>query len=228
MEINKAHRRWEFELEDSRIEGDEVATKPVFAPRKHVVELDHNHWTMKRTIKLDGQALQHFQIRSYGVPGMTADDLFEVDGHGVVVHTRVQGITYTYDLAIDGVSVQTGLPLDIHPEVYLAEPGKKDRMPGWAWLFLGLCVVAGIGAIFVGIVVGGAIAHTNTPDRGMLRVVGIFTTGLVIQAVYSIAVTSKEPDKSERSRIMRCALIVGRTGLIVSAIMATATVLFHE
>ena len=225
MEINKAHRRWEFEVEDNP--GEEGNREPVFAPRKHVVELDHNHWTMKRTIKLDGQTLQPYQIRSYGVPGMSVDDLFEVDGHDVVVQTRVQGINYTYDLAINGLSVQTGQPLDIHPEVYQVQPGKKDRMPGWAWWFLGLCVAVGLGAIFLGIVVGAAIAHTSTPNRDLVRVVGIFTTGLVLQAVYAIAVAAKEPDKDERSRMLRCALIVVRTGLVVTAAMAAATVLFH-
>lgn len=227
MEITKAHRLWTFELEERP--AHESEGEPVFAPRKrtHTVELDHSHITMKRTIKLDGDILPPSEIRSYGVPSMSSDDLFRVDGHDCIVQTRIKGINYAYDLAIDGISMQTGFPAEIHPEVYSVSKGTKDRMPTWVWLYFVVSFVLGIGAGIGGAALGLAITQTRTPDREMLKIAGYFSMGILMQGLYAIATASKNPEKNNQGRMIHCALLAGRTIAIMFAIFLGTVILFH-
>src|SRR5436309_14564343 len=112
-----ADKTWTFELEKVQRSGE--AERGFFSSwcATHTVSLRHNYLTAKRTIYLNGNLVPADQIRSYGIYGVRSDDLFVVGGHTYLVHIRSNGIVYNYDLAIDGVSVQTGQPVDVPPEV---------------------------------------------------------------------------------------------------------------
>jgi hypothetical protein len=215
-----AEKSWTFDLVE-RVPPGEGGYSP-FSPRRetHTVDLHHSYWTTRRTIRLDGVVLPPDQIRSYGIFGVQSDDLFMVDGHACVVHIRTKGISYTYDFLVDGVSVQSGQPVEVPPEVFRAEPGGRDAMPRWAWLFIVLCVVVGFGSIFAGL--GLAYLLTGEPPSRNARFVNFFVAPVIIQAVYSIITTSKEPRTDTGTRMRRCAVILVRTGLIVTGIVAAA------
>ena len=114
---------WQFELEDG----------------KHKVELDHGFYSGKRNIRVDGNPiLNSFKLRHlvFDTGGMYE---FNINSHPCAVIIRLNdGMTsFSYDLAVDGLSITTGQPID---------PIKP--LPAWVWLlFAGsasLCVVAAI------------------------------------------------------------------------------------
>ncbi len=219
-----AHKSWTFELRENDGHGGEPS---LFAPRPrtHTVELQHNYWTTRRTIYLDEQLVPLSEIKSYGVYGKGSDDLFRVDGHDCVVNIRSNGVVYNYDLAVDGLSVQSGKPLDIAPEVFQVSPGTSDQLPTWAWIFLVLCPIVSIAAIFAGIFLG-SLVSTNSPARN-LRLAHLIITPIVVQAIYAIIIASKEPGIDASGRVAKCAMVVGRTGLLVMLALGVLTVLLH-
>ena len=215
-----AKKSWTFELERSS-PADTAAS--VYASRtrtSHTLDLEHNYWTAKRTIKLDGNPLSPDQIRSYGTYGFGSDDLLIVDGHECVVHITTNAVAYKYDFLIDGVSVKTGKTAKLPPQLFQMQPGVADRIPGWAWIFMVLCFVVGLGSIFAGLGVA-ALLKQNVHIENV-RYLGYFVTPLVLQAIFSIITASKEPAKSERNRMGKCAAIVGRTGLIIASAVSFA------
>ena len=119
-----AHRTWTFRLED----GD------------HMVHLDHNLWTGKRTVLVDGRVL----VDESKMLNLVSDYPFNMDGHQGVVKLRSNGLTYDYDVAIDGKSVTTGKP---------SVPAIP--MPVWGWLFIIACAlipIVALGGIFPAII----------------------------------------------------------------------------
>lgn len=220
-----ARKSWTFVLEENNGHGVEPTA---FAPRArtHTVELQHNYWTTRRTIHLDQQLVSPSELKSYGVFGMSSDDLFRVEEHDCVVHIRSNGITYSYDLAVDGLSVQSGKPMDIAPEVFQVSTGTSDKMPIWAWAFLLLCLIVALAAIFAGIYLGSLVRTGPRPDN--LRLANLIATPILIQAIYAIMKASKEPGKDESKRMAKCAMIVARTGLLVALVLGVLTVLLSR
>jgi hypothetical protein len=114
-------KTWQFELEDG----------------KHNVELDHGFFSGKRNIRVDGNTiltsseLRHLVLDTGGMYE------FNINSHPCAVIIRTNGLSFSYDLAVDGRSTTTGQPID---------PIKP--LPAWVWLlFAGsasLCVVAAI------------------------------------------------------------------------------------
>src|SRR4051794_24290783 len=100
-----AHKTWTVELEQGK---PGAADSAFFTPRRvsHTIELDHNYWTTRRTIRVDGQPLDPSRIKSAAMYGKGSDDLFELDGHPCMIHISTNGITYQLDLAVDHRSVQ--------------------------------------------------------------------------------------------------------------------------
>jgi len=125
-----ASKTWTFRLED----GD------------HTVQLDHNLWSGKRTVVVDGRSLVD-ETKKFN---LVSDYPFDIRGHKGLVRIRSNGIAYNYDVAIDGKSVTTGKPA-------LA----AASMPAWGWAFVIVCVlipVVSLGGIVPAVIgVGGAI-----------------------------------------------------------------------
>lgn len=214
-----AERTWTFELSEP-YGSSEDGFGFGFRKRTHTVHLRHSYWTTKRAITLDGVLLSPDQIRSYGVFGLSSDDLFMVDGHACVVHIRSNGITYGYDFAVDGVSVQSGKVLDIPIQVSQVTPGAKDKMPGWSWLFIALSIVVFFGALFAGF--GLAFLLSKTQLKRPSFPIHFFVTPVFLHGLYSIVTASKEPGQTTKERMTKCAVVVGRTGLIIMGTVAAA------
>ncbi len=99
----------------------------------HAVEFDHRFFSGKRTIRVDRQ----IATEARPALSMLGDDLpFQIGAHSGVVHTRSNLLSVSYDLSIDGRSVETGQP--IAPIV---------PMPKWAWLFVLACIAIPVVAL---------------------------------------------------------------------------------
>lgn len=218
-----ADKSWTFELAELKPPDEDTYVSP--RRTTHTVNLHHSYWTTKRTISLDGILLPPDQIRSYSIFGILSDDLFMVDGHACMVHIRSTGFTYKYDFLVDGISVQTGQPVAVAPQVFQAQPGGKDKMPGWTWLFILLTIVVGLAGIFAGAWLASLVVGTPSKNAPFLPIIVI--TAIVLQAQMAIVSASKEPRKDDRDRIIRCAIIIVRTGLIITAFVAVAFILIR-
>lgn len=103
-------KTWQFELEDGT----------------HQVELEHGFFSGKRKIQVDGRIVfesnefRHLVFDTGGVHN------FNVNSHPCAVIIRTDnGITFSYDLAVDGFSITTGKSIDsIKP------------VPAWVWLLI--------------------------------------------------------------------------------------------
>lgn len=105
----------------------------------HTVTLDRSAWTSTATITLDGQAVP--------MPRTSMFDLHRVyplpvPGRQAAIHIRSNGFTYRDDLVVDGHSAATGQA--VAPPL---------PMPGWAWVFIGVCALL----LLAGGAIGGAI-----------------------------------------------------------------------
>ncbi|HMA36601.1 MAG TPA: hypothetical protein VKY74_19255 [Chloroflexia bacterium] len=132
-----AQRIWDFSLEDG----------------PHTVEMNHNYWTTRRQIVVDGHPLGKDEVHRQGVYGFGSQDTFPIGRHQASLHVVSNGFAYRYDLAVDGVSLTTGQPAIPRP------------LPSWAWAFIIACAVIPIltlgGAVPAMIGVGGAFGCAN-------------------------------------------------------------------
>ncbi|MFL5735449.1 MAG: hypothetical protein ACJ78Q_19995, partial [Chloroflexia bacterium] len=87
-----AKRTWRFQIED----------------RVHVVELEHGSRLGKRTIYIDGKVIE--QRAKLG--DMESEYSFILKGHACVIRRKSNGLTYTYDLEIDGHPIEHGQQLN--------------------------------------------------------------------------------------------------------------------
>jgi hypothetical protein len=89
---------WTLDLEDGR----------------HTVELEHGFFSGRRAIRVDGRLLEQSGTTGNvstvlaGWLGMGSERENSINGHGCVVQIRSNGVTYNYDLMVDGRSVSTG------------------------------------------------------------------------------------------------------------------------
>lgn len=102
-------KTWHFELEDGQ----------------HVVELDHGYFSGKRKIRLDGAVILESAETQHLVFDTGSVHEFHTGSHPCAVIIRTNGITFSYDLAVDGRSITTGQPLDALPP-----------RPAWLWLLV--------------------------------------------------------------------------------------------
>jgi hypothetical protein len=99
----------------------------------HTVELEQGSFFGGKVVRVDGALLNKELVQSKRWVQFTgSEDRFELGGHEVVVYTDLNGFNFTYDLAVDGVSIQTGEP--VVPPL---------PIPGWVWplLFLNGVIV---------------------------------------------------------------------------------------
>ncbi|HSD82279.1 MAG TPA: hypothetical protein VLG46_00370 [Anaerolineae bacterium] len=103
----------------------------------HTVEMDHNIFSNKRMIRVDSQVVEQGKFSAFDFGG---DYPFRIGAHQAVLHMRMNGVQYKYDVSINGHSALTGKP------VTMMQP-----MPKWVWVFVVACVVIPV------VTLGGAI-----------------------------------------------------------------------
>ncbi len=146
-----AKKVWTFMLEDGT----------------HTVELAHGYWSGKRTIRVDGKLLQHTAKVGHAVMDFGSDHPFSIGSHRGSVRIQTNGLTYRYDLVLDGRSIVTGRPA-----------AGSAKLPPWAWAFILACGVIPIltlggaipGAIGAGGVVGCISIARNSARPTISRV----------------------------------------------------------
>jgi len=94
----------------------------------HTVELEHSYFSGKRNIRVDGRPLELPAKTASSIVDFGRDQPFKIGNHDCVVHIRTNGLTFSYDLSVDGRSVSTG------ERVSVAGP-----VPSWAWAFVVAC-----------------------------------------------------------------------------------------
>jgi hypothetical protein len=124
-------KSWSFELEDGQ----------------HTVQIEQGFFSKNRKIHLDGKLLGN-EVRAKAGWFGEGEYEFDIGSHPCLVVVRNSWLTHSYDLAIDGKSITTGLPLTgIQP------------MPGWAWAFVVGCalipLISGGGALPLLVGLGG-------------------------------------------------------------------------
>jgi hypothetical protein len=81
-------KRWDFRDEDLR---------------RYTVEVDHGYWSGKRVVTANGREVVR-ERKTFGFD-MGSQHGFEVDGHAALLRIRTQGVTYMYDLYVDGIAI---------------------------------------------------------------------------------------------------------------------------
>lgn len=164
-------RTWKVELEDGA----------------HTVQLEHGYFSGKRTISVDGQPVVQTAKASHAAFDVGSQQAFTVAGHPCEVRIETpNGLTYRYDLIVDGRSVTTGQAV-----------GARLPMPTWAWIFIVLCglipvvTLGGIIPIILG--VGGAFgcrAIASNPGDSQARRIGaclaLTVTAWVLLALFVV------------------------------------------
>ncbi len=93
----------------------------------HQVMLEHNAFWGKKRLLIDGGPPQRLGLS--GTKGIDAEHPFVLGGHDAIIYIRNNGLSANYDLAIDGLSVDTGQPVT-----------KPPPLPVWGWVFVALCI----------------------------------------------------------------------------------------
>ena len=128
-----AKKVWTFQLEDGT----------------HRVELEHGYWSGKRRVRIDGLPREETATVVHALRDRGSDHTFELNGHTVTVCVRTNGLTFSYDLVLDGTSVRTGRP-----------GATLDATPTWIWVFVVACGIIPVltrgGAVPTVIGLGGA------------------------------------------------------------------------
>lgn len=75
---------------------------------KHKVELEHGYFSGKRIVRLDGKVIEHIR---YNLFDTGSKHKFKIKEHCCIIIIKA-GFKFSYDLIIDGLSVQTGLPVN--------------------------------------------------------------------------------------------------------------------
>lgn len=113
-----AQKTWRVELEDG----------------KHEVELDHGFFSGKRKLRVDGNTIldtSEIQQLLFDTGGIHE---FNINSHPCAVIIRTNGITFNYDLAVDGHSITTGQPIN-----------SNKPLPSWVWLL----IVGGVSSVCI-------------------------------------------------------------------------------
>jgi hypothetical protein len=139
-----AKRTWTIELEDGQ----------------HTVELDHGYISGKRRISVDGRPVEETARAQDALFDIGSSHPFNIGGHRCLLVIRSKwGLTYEYDLVVDGRSVATG-----------AEAPAQAPIPAWGYLFVAACglipVVSLGGAVPAAIGVAGAVGCLGTARDG--------------------------------------------------------------
>jgi hypothetical protein len=140
----------------------------------HTVEFDKRWSSSQRVIRVDGQVVLATKA---GWINTGSDDAFVLGAHQAVLHTRTNGLTFNYDLSVDGQSVQSGRPV-----------AQLTNLPKWIWFFIVACGIIPLftlgGAIPIVIGLGGASACavvSRHPTRSV-RMKAVWAAGITMAA----------------------------------------------
>ncbi len=155
----------------------------------HTLVLEHGYLSGKRRIWLDGEELDLKPSEARRLLGSRLS--LPIGNHELILDIRTNGITYTYDLGLDGISVTSGEELPLEPPTF-STFSRSDAKSFSTGLMVSLLVL-GFGAIaanwyivsrsgtyypvlsFIGptmLLLGGYIALATEPD-GSVREMGI-------------------------------------------------------
>jgi hypothetical protein len=214
-----AEKTWTVELPEVAHSEQQAAS---FAPRKskRTITVNHNYWTTKRKIAVDGQSLAPENLRSYGIYGQGSDDLFPLDGHTAHLHIRSVLSGYKYDLAVDGRSIATGQPVTPWPQTMAVQPGANTAVPLWSWLFVLPLLLAG----FVGQLSAGWLVLTinkSTPSSYVLAI------GLILAGFHQIQSIARDHAKPTNTRLIQSLGVCGLVAVGVFALDVIVGLIFH-
>jgi hypothetical protein len=106
-----ANKIWRITLED----------------RVHTIELKHGYFTGKRLIRIDGKQIKlppHERRKRYDT-GSTHS--FAISNHQGIIVIRPTLLKFEYELIVDGISIDTGLPVTIKDQLHLTPEAVKTR-----------------------------------------------------------------------------------------------------
>lgn len=144
-----ASRRWEVQLEDG----------------PHTVELEHGYVSGRREIRVDGREVA---VVGQGMVDFGGEHPIAIGSHQGVVRISTNGLTFSYELIVDGRGVEPSGALGSTA----ASPPATGRgaglgsTPGWAWAFVVTCLLL----VPVGGAVGGGLGGAGA--IGCLAVAG--------------------------------------------------------
>lgn len=76
---------------------------------EHAIELEHGYLSGKRTISVDDDIIEQIRFNLYDTGSRHE---FKINGHSCIILITA-GVRFSYDLIVDGISVKTGLPVEI-------------------------------------------------------------------------------------------------------------------
>jgi len=142
----------------------------------HTVEIRHVIFSPKEYLYVDdvlvGRASKWFALSSVHE--------FELEGHPAAAYIKSNGTTFNYDLAIDSISVETG--------VSVIEP---QRLPIWAWLFVVLSFFGPLAAFAI----SGATLHRN-----LIKWIAVTAIGVCLAMIL-------DRTKTPAERVKRSAIV---------------------
>jgi hypothetical protein len=95
---------------------------------QHTVELEHGYISGNRSIRVDGIPIQLPPGAASSFFDFGSNHPFKIGSHNCIIHIRTNGITFSFDLSIDGRSIATGKQVD-----------SSTSVPSWAWAFVVAC-----------------------------------------------------------------------------------------
>jgi Fas apoptotic inhibitory molecule (FAIM1) len=107
---------------------------------EHTIELEHDYISGKRDIYVDGTFVKLSHGSTHYLIDFGSNHPFKIGGHCCIIHIRTNGITFSFDLSVDGRSISTGKQVD-----------SSNSVPSWVWAFVLACGIIPI------ISLGGAV-----------------------------------------------------------------------
>jgi hypothetical protein len=107
---------------------------------QHTIELEHDYISGKRDIRVDGTPIELPPGKASYLFDFGSNHFFKIGIHCCIIHIRTNGITFKFDLSVDGCSISTGKQVD-----------SSISVPSWVWAFIFACGIIPI------ISLGGAI-----------------------------------------------------------------------
>lgn len=144
------------------------------ADGEHTVEMEHNYWSGRRTVRVDG-VVAH-QARPRFIDFGSADP-FTAAGRPALSVIATNGLSFKLDVVVDGRSLTTGLPYD--PPL---------PFPAWGWVFAILCLLipfvaaGGVVPMLLGFVAAGLVRNVAVDPRRAQTVRAFICLGIAVGA----------------------------------------------
>ena len=103
-----AHKVWTFQMEDGI----------------HTVEMDHGYYSGKKTIAVDGRVAWQDTGSSNALRNAKGTYPFQFNGHSCAINITTNGISYFYELVVEGQKVEPGQQLN--PTVVQSRPPAQN------------------------------------------------------------------------------------------------------